>query len=45
MSVLSEKTVFLTNYAQIMSTLKAGDMIDIVVVRDDKKVTLKAKLE
>ena len=32
-------------YTQIMSTFKAGDMIDVVVVRDGKKVTLKVKLE
>jgi hypothetical protein len=35
----------LEGYAQTMSTLKPGAMIDVVVVRDGSKVTLKVKLD
>ncbi len=35
----------LEGYTQIMSTLKAGDTINVVVVRDGTKVTLTVKLE
>jgi hypothetical protein len=35
----------LEGYAQTMSTMTQGAMIEVVVVRDGKKVTLKVKLE
>jgi Zn-dependent M28 family amino/carboxypeptidase len=35
----------LEGYTELMATLKAGDTIDVVVLRDGKKVTLKVKLE
>ncbi len=35
----------LEGYAQTMATMKAGATIDVVVVRDGRKVTLKVKLD
>ena len=43
--VAAQPTKTLEAYTQAMSMHKAGDAIDVVVVRDGKKMTLKVKLE
>ena len=43
--VAGKPTPSLAAYSERMATLKAGDTIEVVVVRDGKKMTLNVKLE